>query len=60
VTVRIFNILGQEVTEPLVDMQQRPGTYEVHWNAYEHPSGIYFYSIQAGDWRSVKRMLLLK
>ena len=60
VTVRIFNILGQEVVEPLVDMQQRPGTYEVHWNAYEHPSGIYFYYIQAGDWRSVKRMLLMK
>ncbi len=60
VTVRIFNILGQEVSEPLVDMQQKPGTYEVHWNAYEHPSGIYFYSIQAGDWHSVNRMLLLK
>ncbi len=60
VTVRIFNTLGQEVSEPLVDMQQKPGTYEVHWNAYEHPSGIYFYSIQAGNWRSVKRMLLLK
>ena len=60
VTVRIFNLLGQEVTEPLVDQEQSPGTYEVQWHADKQPSGVYFMQINAHSHHSVKRMLLLK
>ncbi|MCK5457379.1 MAG: T9SS type A sorting domain-containing protein, partial [Melioribacteraceae bacterium] len=66
VTLKIYDILGREVAA-LVNKQQKPGYYEVNWNATEMPSGIYFYRIQAypitgGAAQFVKtnKMILLK
>jgi hypothetical protein len=36
------------------------GTYEVDWDATGYPSGVYFYSITAGEYKETKRMVLLK
>ncbi len=59
VTLKIFNILGQEV-KTLVNQEKLPGTYEVSFNANEFSSGIYFYNLRAGDFYQVKKMILLK
>ncbi len=59
VTLKIFNILGQQV-KTLVNQSQRQGTYTVTFNAASLPSGIYFYSIEAGNYNEVKKMILLK
>ncbi|HEX9656132.1 MAG TPA: T9SS type A sorting domain-containing protein, partial [Bacteroidota bacterium] len=59
VTLKIYNILGQQV-RVLVDGVQPEGTYKVRFDASSLPTGVYFYSIQAGQFRQVKRMLLLK
>jgi hypothetical protein len=59
VTLKIFNILGQQI-KTLVNENQRQGTYTVTFNASSLPSGIYFYSIEAGKYNQVKKMILLK
>ncbi|MBE0539349.1 MAG: T9SS type A sorting domain-containing protein [Ignavibacterium sp.] len=59
VTLRIYNILGQAV-KTLVNQNQAAGTYTVTFDASDLTSGIYFYSIQAGNYNQVKKMVLIK
>ncbi len=59
VTLKVFDILGKEVAT-LVNEKQSSGIYEVRFDAYNLPSGIYFYKIQVGDFSQVKKMLLIK
>ena len=59
VQLKVYDILGREVTT-LVNKQQRPGSYEVEWNAENNPSGVYFYKISAGNFMETKKMLLLR
>ena len=47
VTLKIFNTLGEEIAT-LVNEEKLAGTYELKWNASNLPSGVYFYSLQAG------------
>ena len=46
VTLKIYNILGQEVAE-LVNEEKQSGTYSVNWNASGFASGVYFYKLSA-------------
>ncbi|MFQ5864388.1 MAG: carboxypeptidase regulatory-like domain-containing protein [bacterium] len=65
VTLKIFNILGQEI-RTLVDKQQEAGVYTIKWDGKDNfgrhvASGIYIFQIKAGDkFRKSQRMLLLK
>ena len=59
VTLKIFNLLGQEVAT-LVNEQLKTGSYSYNFNASRLSSGVYFYSINAGNFISTKKMLLLK
>ncbi len=58
-TLRIYNILGQEV-RTLVDDYQLTGTYDVRFDASALSTGVYFYALQSAGKRDVKKMLLLK
>ncbi len=59
VTLKIFNILGQEV-KTLVNENKAPGNYSIRFNASNLSSGVYFYNIKAGNYYQVKKMMLLK
>ncbi len=59
VTLKIYNILGQEVMT-LIDEEQKPGVYELKFDASNLASGVYFYRLQAGKFVDVKKMMLLK
>ncbi len=59
VDLSIYNILGQRVVT-LVDGMQEAGWHSIEWNAAGVASGIYFYRIQASEFRDSKRMLLIK
>jgi photosystem II stability/assembly factor-like uncharacterized protein len=59
VTLKIYDMLGREVAI-LVNDKLSACTHSLNWNASQFSSGIYFYRIQAGDFRDVKRMILIK
>ena len=55
----IYDLLGREISM-LVNKEQKPGNYEVQFNASNLSSGIYFYKITSGNFISIKKMTLLK
>jgi nitrous oxidase accessory protein NosD len=64
VTVEVYNVLGERVAT-LVDEQQAAGYYTVEWNGKDGgqrtvSSGVYYYRMSAGQFTSIKKMLLVK
>lgn len=59
VTLKVFNILGQEV-ETLVDEVRNAGIHEERWDAADQATGIYFYRLAYRDKVLTKKMALLK
>ncbi len=59
VTLKIYDVLGNEVAE-LVNGKISAGTHKVTFDASGFSSGIYFYTIQADNFRSTKKMMLIK
>ncbi len=59
VTIKIYNVLGSQVAS-LVNEVKPAGSYEVNFNASELSSGVYYYTISAGNFTSTKKMILLK
>lgn len=59
VTLKVYNIVGQEV-KTIVNNYKNAGNYIVNFNADDIPSGVYFYSLHAGNFSQVKKMILLK
>jgi hypothetical protein len=44
----------------LVNEKKDAGRYSVQWDAGRFASGVYFYTLQAGEFRETKRMILMK
>lgn len=59
VTLKIYDVLGNEV-ETLVNEVQSPGKYSLSWNAAKYSSGIYYYEFKSGEFRAIRKMMLLK
>jgi len=64
VSLKIYNILGQEV-KTLIDAQKPAGYHKVIWDGRNNTgrivtSGLYFYRMKAGEFESIKKMLILK
>ena len=59
VTLKIYDVLGREVAT-LVNDFKAAGYYDATWDATNVPSGVYFYKLNAGNFTSVKKMLLMR
>lgn len=59
VKIVVFDILGQEVLD-LLDERREAGFHAVDFIAGQLASGMYFYTIQAGPNRAVKKMILVR
>jgi flagellar hook capping protein FlgD len=64
VSLVIYDVLGREVAN-IVNLTQNAGSYQVTWdglnnNGSKVNSGVYFYTITAGDFVESKKMMLLK
>lgn len=60
----VYNMLGQEI-RTLVNKQQEAGYFQIRWDGldeqgYQVTTGIYFYKFEAGDFISIKKMLVTK
>jgi len=65
VTLRIFNILGQEVITLLDAEFRNAGYYIEYWDGQNRfnqsvASGIYLYWLEAGNFTEIKKMTLIK
>ena len=58
VNLRIYDVLGRQVAT-LVNKQQLPGQYRVTWDGSTFSSGVYFYTLSAGNYLETKKMVLL-
>jgi hypothetical protein len=63
VSLRVYNLLGQEVAS-LVNGIQEAGNYEVMFNSIQGQfglsSGVYLYRLEAGNFVSMKKLVLEK
>ena len=59
VSLKIYDVLGNEVSN-IVNGQLDAGQYEYNFNAENLSSGIYFYTLQAGNFTQTRKMILMK
>jgi hypothetical protein len=64
VTLEIHNLIGRKV-KTLVSLEKEAGFHSTYWDATNNAgepvaAGVYLYTIQAGEFRQVKKMVLLK
>tara|TARA_A100000164_G_scaffold360143_1_gene373543 strand:- start:350 stop:820 length:471 start_codon:yes stop_codon:yes gene_type:complete len=64
VFLKVIDLMGREVTT-LVNSFQTKGNKSIVWNAVNNQglpvsAGVYFYSIESGEFISTKKMILIK
>jgi hypothetical protein len=59
VTLKIFNVLGQEVAT-LVDGKVDAGRHQEQWDAGRLASGVYFCRMSAGDYTAIRKLMMVK
>ena len=64
VTITVYDMKGRKVNN-LVSSQQTAGYKSIQWNATNDAgqpvsAGLYLYTIQTGEFRQTKKMVLLK
>ncbi len=59
VSLIVYDILGNRVAT-LVNDNKQPGIYEVEFNGSQLASGVYVYRLSAGNYSSMKKLVLLK
>jgi len=64
VDINIYDLRGRLVRK-LVDEDKTPGRYQVHWDGRNDrgqkvSSGVYLYRIEAGDFISTRKMIMVR
>ena len=64
VTIIIYDVMGRNI-RTLMNVNQTAGYHSIHWDAKNDTgegvaAGMYIYTIQAGEFRATKKMVLLK
>jgi hypothetical protein len=59
VSLFVYDALGREV-QTLVNEEKTQGKYSVEFKASNLPSGVYFYTLRAGEFISIRKMIVVK
>ena len=59
VRIAAYDVMGREVAT-LLDKKVQPGRHRVRFAASELPAGVYLYRMQAKDFASVRRFVIVK
>jgi hypothetical protein len=64
VNINIYDLMGRKI-KSLINTHQESGYRLIHWNATSDlgqpvSAGMYIYTIQAGEFRQTRKMVLLK
>ena len=62
--LRLYNVAGRLV-RTVVQEQQEAGPHEVVWDGRDDngprcPAGVYFYRLQADDWSSERKLVVIQ
>ena len=65
VSIKIFDILGKEVVSLVDNMYQNAGYKNIRWDGFNKNgkqvvSGMYFFTIKAGEFKQTRKMILMK
>ncbi|MEO6694001.1 MAG: T9SS type A sorting domain-containing protein [Ignavibacteria bacterium] len=60
VTLKVYNMNGESVSTLVDNKYMVKGSNTLEFNAGSLPSGIYVYSLQAGEFSETRKMMLLK
>ncbi|HEY5534798.1 MAG TPA: endonuclease [Ignavibacteria bacterium] len=60
VTLKIYDVKGKEIAVLINNEMKSANYYTVEFNGSNLASGVYFYSLQAGNLSVIKKMILLK
>ncbi|MDO1449434.1 DUF5011 domain-containing protein [Rhodocytophaga aerolata] len=58
VSLKVYNVLGQPVTQ-LINEVRQAGRHELNFDAFGLKSGTYLYLLEAGHFRSQKKMVIV-
>jgi len=59
VEIYLFNVMGQKVAT-ILDEYEPAGYHTINFDASQMASGVYFFSIKAGEFKDIKKMILMK
>ena len=59
VSLKVYTLLGEQVAE-LVNRRLEAGIHRIDWNAANMPNGVYLYVLKAGNYREVRKAILMK
>ena len=59
VTLKVFDLIGKEIAT-LVKSYQKPGLYNIKFDAADLKSGIYIYNISYDNFIKYRKMMLMK
>jgi photosystem II stability/assembly factor-like uncharacterized protein len=59
ITIKVYDILGKEVAT-LVNEEKPAGIYNVEFNGFGLSSGVYYYTLSAGNYSETRKLVLLK
>lgn len=59
VNLSVYDLKGNLV-ETLINSEKPAGIHKIEWNASTHGSGVYLYRIEAGEFHTVRKCILMK
>lgn len=59
VTLDVYNSAGQKI-ETLIDCSMNAGEHAAVWNGSGYSSGVYFYTVKAGEYSKTMKMVLMR
>lgn len=59
VSLKIFDVTGRLIKN-FSFVEQKPGKHEFTFEASELKAGVYFYSVEAGNFKATQKMLIIK
>jgi len=57
--LKVYDLMGN-IISTLVSETMLAGSYEIVFDASHIPSGVYFYTLTLGEFRSTKKVILVK
>ncbi len=57
--VQVYDVLGRQV-DTIADKMAEPGRQSLEWSPAHSPAGVYFLSVQAGNYAAIRKALLIR